>query len=148
MEGSFCSKCGNPSAASPTPASTPTAPPATEISAPGLSTNLAGLLCYLGGFVTGIIFLVLAPYNRDKQIRFHAFQSIFLSVAWIVLAIVEGIITHMVVLVSWWFASLIGMLWMLVGLCFFLLWIVLMVKAYRGQTWKLPVIGDLAEKQA
>ena len=58
---------------------------ATPISMPGLQTNVAAALCYLVGLVTGIIFLVLASYNQNSTIRFHAFQSIFANVAWIIL---------------------------------------------------------------
>src|ERR1700731_1582662 len=54
----------------------------------GMTDNMAGALCYLFGFITGILFLVLAPYNQNRNIRFHAFQSIFLNVAWVVLWIV------------------------------------------------------------
>ena len=45
-----------------------------------MTDNMAGALCYLFGFITGILFLVLAPYNQNRDIRFHAFQSIFLNI--------------------------------------------------------------------
>ena len=47
-----------------------------------MTDNVASALCYLLGLITGIIFLVLTPYNRNPVVRFHAFQSIFLNVAW------------------------------------------------------------------
>ena len=68
-------------------------PPIGSPSAPGLSQNVASALCYVFGLVTGIIFLVLAPYNQDKTIRFHAFQSIFMHVGIIILFIALGIIS-------------------------------------------------------
>src|SRR5579862_6149041 len=80
----FCPQCGTAVGGS-TAAATP-------ISMPGLQTNVAAALCYLAGLVTGIIFLVLAPYNQNSTIRFHAFQSIFANVAWIILWIGIGVI--------------------------------------------------------
>jgi len=115
-----------------------------------MTDNLAGLLCYLAGIITGILFLVIEPYNKSKFVRFHAFQSIFLFVAWIgvwiVLAILS-VILHLV-LGFWTAASLVGLLHTAVGLGFFVLWILLMIKAYQGQKFSLPIIGALAEKQA
>ena len=97
----FCGKCGNPIAPEsgkvpPPPPPPPRAeakatppPPATGNT---LSSNIAALLAYILGFITGIIFLVLEPYKNDKFVRFHAFQSIFyhgvLIVFWILWAII------------------------------------------------------------
>ncbi len=75
MEGQFCPKCGAAAAAAAAPGAKSTQPIVST--QPGLSINGASALCYLFGFVTGIIFLVLAPYNQDRRVRFHAFQSIF-----------------------------------------------------------------------
>jgi uncharacterized membrane protein len=111
---------------------------AQPLSAPGLSDNVAGALCYLFGFVTGIIFLILAPYNQSKFVRFHAFQSIFLNVAWFVLWILLGLLTH----------GLIIFLSPLIGLAGIVLWLYMMYSSFNNRKIKLPVIGDLAEKQA
>lgn len=100
----------------------------------GLDENLAGLLCYLFGFITGIIFLLIEKDNRF--VRFHALQSIFTFAALFVVSMVINVIPLLGLLVS--------ILLMPVSL---ILWIVLMVKAYQGKWFKLPVIGDLAEKQ-
>lgn len=108
------------------------------ISAPGLPENAAAALCYLFGFVTGIIFLVLEPYNKNKLIRFHAFQSIFLNV--VVLVIWEALR----IILPWGIWRLIG----LIDLLFFILWIYMLLQTYQGKKVVLPVIGDLAEKQA
>jgi uncharacterized membrane protein len=149
VEGRFCAKCGTsvtagagPSGAAPPP---PGAQPygAPTATSTGMTPNLAGTLSYLLGFITGILFLVLAPYNQDKFVRFHAFQSIFLSVAWFILNI---IVSMMIVVILPWGMS--AMLSMLLGLAFLVVWILMMVKAYQGERFKLPVIGDLAEKQA
>ncbi|WP_163582639.1 DUF4870 domain-containing protein [Gracilibacillus saliphilus] len=100
----------------------------------GLDQNVAGLLSYLVGFVTGIIFLLLEKENRF--VRFHALQSIFVSVLLIVINTVLG----MIPLLGWLVNILIAPLTLV-------LWIVLMVKAYQGQYFKLPWIGDMVEQQ-
>src|SRR5690348_9128090 len=94
VEGRFCAKCGTPvgPAAPPgagTAGANPLPPPA---SATGLADNLAGALCYLGLLITGILFLVLEPYNKNRAIRFHAMQAIFLNIAWIVIWFVLNIV--------------------------------------------------------
>ncbi|SDI47989.1 DUF4870 domain-containing protein [Alteribacillus bidgolensis] len=100
----------------------------------GLEENVAGLLCYLLGLITGIVFLVLEKDSRF--VRFHALQSIFISGTLVVLNIV---LTAIPVL-GW----LLGLFLSLIG---FVLWIVLMVKAYQGKWFKLSIFGDMAEKQ-
>ncbi len=116
-----------------------------------MTDNVAGLLCYLLGFISGILFLVLEPYNKNKFVRFHAFQSIFVSVAWfgvwIVLAIF-GSMVRLVLVLGYWVYAILGLVHMLVGLAFFILWILLMIKAYQGQKFMLPILGPLADKQA
>ena len=109
----------------------------------GEADNVASALCYALGFITGIIFLVLAPYNQNKTVRFHAFQSIFFSVAVIAIRIVLSIVL----------TAVLGFYTMLtvqslVSLCFFGLWLYLLIMAYQGKTVVLPVIGPLAQKQA
>lgn len=140
VEGRFCAKCGTPVPGGADPGPGNAAPPASQpAAAGGLTENLACALCYLAGLITGILFLVLAPYNQNKTIRFHAFQSIFLNVAWIIF----WIVLHMILP---WGAALI--LSPLIGLAGLFLWLFMMWKAYQNQKVKLPVIGDLAEKQA
>lgn len=110
----------------------------------GLQPNLAGALCYLCGFITGIIFLALDPHNRDRFVRFHAFQSIFFSVGWIALFIALSMFE---VMLPWPFHVVITLLIVMARFGLFLTWLYLMYKAYNNETFKLPVIGDLAEKQ-
>jgi uncharacterized membrane protein len=110
-----------------------------------LSDNIAGALCYLVGIITGIIFLVLAPFNQSKFVRFHAFQSIFFNLGMIVIWIVYGIITSMM---PFSIAMILGGLSLLISLGSLVLWIFLMYKAYNNERFKLPIVGDLAEKQA
>lgn len=93
--------------------------------------------------IPAIIFLVIEPYNRKAFIRYHSFQSIFFAIAWTILWIALGIIGNIPVL-GW--ATV--FLWPLIALGGLVIWILLMFKAYQGQMFKLPVIGDIAEKQA
>ena len=148
VEGRFCAKCGSaadPVAAPPSaaPGGSPGAP---AVATAGMTDNTAAALCYVLGLLTGILFLVLAPYNQKKNIRFHAFQSIFLNVAWIVFWIALNIVfAIMGRILGFW---LVAMLSPLLGLAFFVLWILMIVWAYQGKTVVLPVIGSLAQQQA
>jgi uncharacterized membrane protein len=116
----------------------------------GLTDNVASALCYAVGFVTGVLFLVLAPYNQNRNIRFHAFQSIFFHVAWIVLWMVVQMFLRSVGygFLGGMVSLLVGLISLGVGLAGVALWIFLMFKAYNGERFHLPVLGDLAEKQA
>lgn len=119
----------------------PTPTPSTAQS--GLSENAAGGLAYIT-IVPAIVFLVMEPYNKSSYIRFHAWQCIFLSAAWIVLNIAIRIIASLMS-----FLSLIAYgLYPLVALAMLILWIMVLIKAFNGERFKLPIIGDLAEKQA
>ncbi|OGF58367.1 MAG: hypothetical protein A2Y62_08585 [Candidatus Fischerbacteria bacterium RBG_13_37_8] len=111
-----------------------------------MEDNIAGLLCYIAGFITGIIFLVIEPYNRKPFVRFHAFQSIFFNVAAVILMIVLGILGFIFALIG--VGAIFFFINMLIWFSILALWIVLMVKAYQKQKWQLPIIGGLAEKQA
>jgi uncharacterized membrane protein len=115
-------------------------PPA--MSQSGLSDNAAGGLAYVT-IIPAIIFLVIAPYNRNSYVRFHAWQSIFFTVACIVIDIAVGVVARMP------FIGLMTLfIWPLVSLLFLIVWIILLIKAFNGERFKLPFIGDLAEKQA
>jgi uncharacterized membrane protein len=118
------------------------AAPGAQASTGGLADNVAGMLAYVTIF-PAIIFLVMEPYNRNRFVRFHAFQCLFFAVAWTVLWIVLSIVAHIPIL--GWLTILI---WPLVGLAGLIIWIILLLKANAGQMYKLPVIGDMAEKQA
>ncbi|GEN45449.1 DUF4870 domain-containing protein [Alkalibacillus haloalkaliphilus] len=103
-------------------------------SSTGLENNVAGLLCYLFGFITGLIFLLVE--KDSKFVRYHAFQSIFIWVSIFVLSMVIGFVP----LIGW----LISLLLAPVG---FVIWIVCMIKAYQGKWFKFPVVGNIAEEQ-
>jgi uncharacterized membrane protein len=115
---------------------------AAAVPAQGMTDNVAGMLAYVT-IIPAIVFLLVAPYNRNRFIRFHAWQCIFLAIAWTVLWMALSIFVHIPLL--GWLSILI---WPLIGLGGFILWIVLLLKANQGQMYKLPVIGDMAEKQA
>ena len=111
---------------------------------------MASALCYVLGWLTGVLFLVLEPYNRNKTIRFHAFQSIFMNIAcfaaYMVLLIVFMVL-HAIL--PFFIASAISVvIYPLLGLAFFGLWIFLIYKAYNREHFVIPIIGPLAEKQA
>jgi len=113
-----------------------------------MQNNVASALCYVLGLITGIIFLVMEPYSRDRAVRFHAFQSIFLNVAVIGVDIVLGIFFRIVLYTFGLAGLLAGFIWPLFGLACFGLWLYLIVSAYQGKTVVLPAIGPLAQKQA
>lgn len=148
VEGRFCAKCGaSVGAAAAAGAGAGPGPQAVPMasSAP-MADNVASMLCYVFGFITGIIFLVVAPYNRNKVVRFHAFQSIFLSVGVIALRIVLSIVFTMLWSVSGLFVGL--AIFSLYGLACFILWLYILISTYQGKTIVLPLIGPLAQQQA
>ncbi|MGO8735909.1 MAG: DUF4870 domain-containing protein [Terriglobia bacterium] len=114
-----------------------------------MSSNVAGLLAYILGFISGIIFLVIEPYKNDQFVRFHAFQSIFFNVALIVFWIAYSIVTGLLGIASLGFLAVaMGLVGLLVSLAVLAYWIFLMYKAYNHELYKIPFIGDLAAKQA
>jgi uncharacterized membrane protein len=136
------------SAPGPTPGYAPAAA-APAAQSGGLTPNVAGALAYLVGLITGIVFLVIDPFKNDRFVRFHAFQSIFFHVAWIVLWIGWTIIAIVLSAVTHGLFIFIQMpVHLLIWLGGFCLWLYLMYSAYQGKMVKLPVIGPLAAKQA
>ena len=99
----------------------------------GIQENVASLLCYLFSWVSGLVFFLI---DKRPTVRFNAMQSIILGIAYFIIMIILSL-TVIGLMVTW-------ILW----LAFVILSILLMVKAYQGQTWKLPLIGGLAEKWA
>jgi len=168
-EGRFCAKCGTPIPASATSAGPPPPPPppdygqaqsappppgyvppaAPYAAASGLQENIAGALCYLPfvGWIIAIVFLAIDPYKQNRNVKFHAFQSIFLFVAllvvWIVLRTAAGLM-----FMSFSFGILVTMIMLFFDLAVLVVLLFLMYKAYNNQRFVLPIIGPLAEKQA
>lgn len=115
----------------------------------GLEPKLAALLSYILGIVTGVVFYLIEKEN--KYVRFHALQSILFSVSyfvvWVALSILLAIL-RVIPVAGLVFVTLIGIAYAVLGLGWLVIWIILMVKAYSGEKYKLPVIGDIAEKNA
>ena len=130
-----CPACGKPAGQS-AGGGAAAAPAPVTAGASGLQDNVAGMLAYFT-IIPAIIFLVVAPYNQNKFIRFHSFQCLFLAVGLTAVHIVLMFIP----LIGWAISGL-------VSLAALALWIICVIKAYGNQMWKVPVIGDLAEKQA
>jgi uncharacterized membrane protein len=125
----YCPHCG---------ANTATGAAAAAIPAQqgGLSETAAGAIAYIT-IIPAIIFLVLEPYNRSSFVRFHSWQSIFLGVAALAVNLILGIIP----IIGW-------ILMFPVGLGLLVLWLVAIVKASKGERFKIPFIGNFAEQQA
>lgn len=96
-----------------------------------MKKETAGALSYVLGAVTGVVFLII---NKDPFVRFHAMQSIVVSVALFALQWIFGITIILLPLVP------------LVGLAFFVLWLVLIYKAYKGEQWEVPILGKIARQ--
>jgi len=105
-----------------------------EKTSTGLAENVAGLLCYVLGWISGIVFILIEPEN--KFVRFHAMQSIIVFGVLTIASLILGWIPFIGVFFAW-----------VISILSFILWIVLMVKAVQGTRFKLPWAGDFAEKR-
>lgn len=149
--GAFCGSCGAPNRlATQIPAVmaqvAPVGGPNVQASS-GLTSNIAAALAYALGLVTGIIFLVLEPYKRDRFVRFHAMQSILFCVAAIAFSIAWSILVNILINISAWTAVALTPIGLLISLGFFLFWLFLMYQAYSRREFRIPFIGAIAEKQ-
>jgi len=128
----FCSKCGAELGVA-TTSTEDAAKPEAE-SSTGLSANVAGLLCYVAGWITGIVFVALE--KKSIFVKFHAWQSIMTF----------GVLTAAYLILRWipfigWILSI------LIYILMAILWIILIIQAGTGKMWKVPWAGDWAEKQ-
>jgi uncharacterized membrane protein len=126
----FCPKCGASQSAAAAPVVAPIA-----ASSEGLAENVAGLLCYALGWVTGLIFLLI---DKRPWVKFHAAQSIAVFGGLTIIRIGLLFMTHFL---GWGIQALLG----LIG---FVLWIFLMVKAYQHETVRIPIAADIADSLA
>ena len=142
-DATFCPKCGAAQGAAPVGApGVAVAAPVADSPTAGIDENVAGLLCYVFGWVSGLIFLLI---DKRPFVRFHGAQSIAFNICiipvWFALWIVWLIIAHI---------PIIGLLALAIfpifGLVVFASWIFLMYKAYSNEKFKLPIIGDIVEK--
>ena len=99
----------------------------------GLEENVAGLLCYVLGWITGILFLLLE--KKNSFVRFHAVQSLVVFLGLTIISVVLGWIPILGAIVSF-LIFIVGMI----------LWVLLMVKAYQGEKYEIPVVWDLIEE--
>jgi len=114
-----------------------------------METNLVGALTYLAGCITGIIFLVLDPYKSNSFVRFHAFQSIFFNIAWVVFWILWMIISAVLTPLTAGVFGLIALPLMLIfTVAGFGIWAFLMYQAYQQKLFKLPIVGKFAAEHA
>jgi uncharacterized membrane protein len=133
----FCPKCGAAQgavAASSAPAASPTA---------GMDENVAGLLSYVLGWLTGLIFFLI---DKRPFVRFHAAQSILLSIAIFVVYFAIAIGFGLFRVIGLGFFAL--FIWPIIGLGVFVLWLFMMYKAYQHEKFMLPIIGGIAESMA
>ena len=151
----FCAACGSSVGIEGSAPATPPPPssPGPTGSPGGIPANIAAMLTYIPlcliGLVCAILFgFVLEPYKQDRLIRFHAWQSLALHgvvfafwIAWTIFSLVVTAIIH-------FFAIITLPISMLIGLGALVLMVILMIKAYGGEKFLLPIVGDWAEKRA
>jgi uncharacterized membrane protein len=132
---SFCPKCGASQTAVASPAVAPVASP-TE----GLQENVAGLLCYVLGWLTGLVFLLI---DKRPFVRFHAVQSIGLNISVVVvyLAVAFSFVMLHFLHLGFLALAIYPVLWLLV----LIVWVFMMYKAYQHEKYSLPIIGNIAE---
>jgi len=151
----FCPGCGrrmwvpgqpaSKPAPSPVLAHTPAEGPPEAIGPVGPKDNFIAAAAYLT-FLPAIIFVLVEPFKRNRFVRFHSFQSIFLAAATIVAAIAMRILYSVLALIPGLGYLLAWLTSTVVLLAWGILWILLLVKALQGETFRLPWIGNLAEK--
>jgi uncharacterized membrane protein len=135
----FCPKCGASQSAA---AAAPTGPVAASPTA-GMDENVAGLLCYILGWITGLIFFLI---DKRPFVRFHAAQSIGMSIALFAVYLIIGVLFTMLHFMSMGFLAL--AIYPLLALLIFVLWIFMMYKAYQHEKFMLPIIGPIAANMA
>src|SRR5205823_2052597 len=129
----FCPECGN------------RVDSASPMAVTGADKIIAAL-AYV--FLPAIIFLFIEPYKRNRFVRFHCFQAIFLAVAAIVIGTILKIAAAIIFLIPLLGPLIVVLAWIILGIGWFILWVVLVLKALQGEVFRLPYIGDWAEKQA
>ena len=151
----FCQSCGSPTEIKVSARAVEGSADGAVMSPPGktepkmMDTNVVAALTYLAGFLTGIIFLPLDPYKSNSFVRFHAFQSIFVNVAWIAFWIIWMILSAVLTPLMAGVFGLIALPLMLIcTLAGIGIWIFLMFQAYQQKLFKLPIVGKFAAQHA
>ncbi len=114
----------------------------------GLTRNIAGALAYSLGIITGILFMVLEPYRRDRFVRFHAMQSILYFVFAVAFSIAWSIVVGILMNISGWVFVVAFPIRLIISLAMFGLWLYLMYQAYNDREFRIPILGAIASKQA
>ena len=152
VQGAFCPNCGTSMTGGAGSSPNPGAPGAPmPVASSGLEPHIASALCYTPfgiGLIAAIIFVLVAPFNQNKFVRFNAFQALFLHLAIFVIFVAVAIIATIMTLLLHLFGALMVFLYPLLWICTLILFLFMMYKAFNNEKLKLPVIGDLAEKQA
>ena len=113
----------------------------------GMQANVAALVSYAAGWITGLIFFLMEKDN--KFVRFHALQSIIVFGALSVLGVILSILFQFFMMVHLYFMfQFLALISKLLWFAALILWIILMIKAYQGDYFKLPIAGDIAEKNS
>lgn len=110
----------------------------------GLSDNAAGAIAYMT-FVPAIVFLLMPPYNQNRYVRFHAWQSLLLNVSTIAISF---LLSFLLVIFLVFDAQLLVVFKRMIWVGWFVLWLVCVIKAMNGERFRIPILGALAEKQA
>jgi len=109
--------------------------------------NVAGALAYISP-LPAIVFLLIDPYRRNRFVRFHSLQCLFLWLALFLIAAVIRVLEPVIFLIPSFGYLLFLLIAMVVTLGAFVIWLVLVIKALQGEGFKLPIVGELAERQA
>jgi uncharacterized membrane protein len=109
--------------------------------------NVAGALAYISP-LPAIVFLLIDPYRRNRFVRFHSLQCLFLWLALFLIAAVMRVLEPVIFLIPSFGYLLFLLIAMVVTLGAFVIWLVLVIKALQGEGFKLPIVGELAERQA
>ncbi len=113
----------------------------------GSRDNILGALAYVT-IIPAIVFLLVEPFRRSRFIRFHAFQCIFLVISMLTLGLALKLVFGVLLLVPLFGQLMVLLIPVIISMGCLILWIVLMVKALQGEAFKVPFIGELAERQA
>ncbi|HTQ61149.1 MAG TPA: DUF4870 domain-containing protein [Candidatus Solibacter sp.] len=144
-DATFCPKCGAPQGSA--PGGAVAAPTAAAPATAGMEENVAGLLCYLVGWITGLIFLLI---DKRPFVKFHGAQSIALNIAffvvWVAFWVVTMVLGMITAMLHFPIGFLMAFLFPVVILAFFITFIFCMYKAYNHEMFKLPIIGNIVEK--
>jgi uncharacterized membrane protein len=145
----FCASCGKQIGGAPQAPSAGLQVGAAGVPAAssGLASNAAAALAYVLGLITGIVFLVLEPYKRDRFVRFHAMQSILFCAAAIVFSIAWNIVWGILFSISGSLIFIDVPLRLAISLGLFLFWLFVMYQAYSQREYRIPIIGAIAAKQ-